>query len=258
MSIKKKLKYFFRSGSVDFVRASDYQAEIKVSSIDFHGKPVYFRTGTSDPHLVYSILLRKGRSAEYAFPARLQPKVILDIGANVGTSAVLFSELYPAARVFAFEPVPENFEILRKNSETRRQIQPYMIALADQDGEMTMMVSRSDRNFGGFSFYSRGCAVDQRFTVQTATPKLFLGSHSIDKVDLIKIDTEGAEYSILTAFDPAVLSEVTWITGELHGEKDFELLAYLSQWFDLELKKNFKNRLFNFRACNKKSIDLLL
>jgi hypothetical protein len=133
-----------------------------------------------------------------------------------------------------------------------------MIAFSDRDGEMTIMASDSERNYGGFSFFSRGSSTDKAFRVKALTPLSFLTSNSIDKVDVVKIDTEGAEYSILTSFDPAVLSEVTWITGELHGEKDFELLAYLSQWFDIELKKNFKNRLFNFRACNKKRLDLLV
>ena len=54
-----------------------------------------------------------------------------------------------------------------------------------------------------------------------------------------------------------MLSKVTWITGELHGEKDFALLDYLAQWFDLELKKSFKKRLFIFRACNKNALHLL-
>lgn len=73
----------------------------------------------------------------------------------------------------------------------------------------------------------------------------------VGRVDLIKIDTEGAEYDILTTLDENLLRSVKWIMGELHGERDFELLAFLSRWFDIDTKKSLGNRLFMFRACNK-------
>jgi hypothetical protein len=70
--------------------------------------------------------------------------------------------------------------------------------------------------------------------------------------DLIKIDVEGAEYDILTAFDPRVLERVGWITGELHSNRSFALLEFVSQWFDVEVKKTLGKRLFNFLAKNRK------
>ena len=81
--------------------------------------------------------------------------------------------------------------------------------------------------------------------------KTVLTEIGLKQVDIIKIDTEGSEYNILTALDESVLRSVKWIIGEMHGERDFQLLAYLSQWFDIGLKKRLTNRLFMFRACNK-------
>jgi FkbM family methyltransferase len=257
MSWKNTLKYLARSRSLTFMRAMDRAADLDARTLDYRGKPVHYRAGTSDPHLIYGILLKTGRKAEYIFPGDLRPAVILDIGANIGISAVLLAERFPSAVIHAIEPVPDNFEILKRNAESRPAIRPHRLALADRDGTMEMMFSDSERNFGGFSFYERGSDAGRRFTVSTATPTSFLAANAIDHVDMIKIDTEGAEHAILTAFDPAMLAEVTWITGELHGEKDFELLAYLSQWFDIELKKSFKKRLFIFRACNKNALHLL-
>jgi len=53
-----------------------------------------------------------------------------------------------------------------------------------------------------------------------------------------------------------MLSRVIWITSELYGQYDLELLRYLSR-FDIEVKKNFKQRLFIFTACNKQALDIL-
>ncbi len=68
---------------------------------------------------------------------------------------------------------------------------------------------------------------------------------------MIKIDTEGSEYDILTALGEDMLSRTQWIMGELHGVRDFELLAYLSQWFDIGVRKGVWERLFMFHARNK-------
>jgi hypothetical protein len=73
----------------------------------------------------------------------------------------------------------------------------------------------------------------------------------IGLIDVVKIDTEGAEWEILTAMDPARLRGVRLIMGELHGIRDFELLAFLQPMFDIGMRKQIRNRLFNFYAVNR-------
>ena len=80
----------------------------------------------------------------------------------------------------------------------------------------------------------------------------------INKVDLIKIDTEGAEYDILTSIKSEFLEKTSWITGELHGNRDFELLNYLnSLGFSISLNKNIDNRLFMFNAGKQEVVSKL-
>ena len=45
----------------------------------------------------------------------LEPKVIYDIGANIGVASLYFACRYPGARLFGFEPVPDNFEVCQRN-----------------------------------------------------------------------------------------------------------------------------------------------
>jgi hypothetical protein len=68
--------------------------------------------------------------------------------------------------------------------------------------------------------------------IATALPAL-----GIEKVDLVKIDCEGAEYDILTALSQDLLAGCKWIVGEIHDDKGFELLAFLTTHFDLDLRK---------------------
>jgi len=77
---------------------------------------------------------------------------------------------------------------------------------------------------------------------------------------LIKIDTEGAEHDILTSIPAESIKEVKWIIGELHGiagmqKKDFEVLTYLSDYFEIDVRKTLHKPGFNFNACNKNIIN---
>lgn len=227
-----------------------------MSKYEWQGKPVYYRPGTSDTELIYKILLKTGRKAEYRFPSGLQPHVILDIGANIGIASVYLAHRFPDARIYSFEPVPANVELLRLNAAAYPRITVCPLALGATDGDVEIHFSDDPCNFGGFSFSHQGSDSNRKLRVQRRNIGAVLNELGIDHVDLIKIDTEGAEHEILTALDADVLRRVIWITGELHGEKDFELLAFLSRWFDIETKRSIGKRLFMFAAANKSSLPL--
>lgn len=256
---KQDLKFLLRSRSWRFMRAARFGNTGPLASCDWKRHTLYYRPGTSDPHLIYKILLCTGLSAEYVFPPKLQAGVIFDIGANIGAASVLLAERFPAARIFSFEPVPENFALLERNVAKAPKVTPVQLALSGDAGGRELIYSPDKFNQGGFSFFQDGAPGDvARIRVATASPAGFMRERGLDGVDLIKIDTEGAEYEILTAFDSGVLRQVKWIIGELHGQRDFELLAYLSQWFDISLKKSFRKPLFVFAACNKNALEQIL
>ena len=74
----------------------------------------------------------------------------------------------------------------------------------------------------------------------------------------MKIDTEGAEYDILSSLNDEILLSILWITGELHGNRDFELLNYLSNMgFSISVKKLIDDRLFMFNAGKEEIISQL-
>jgi len=64
---------------------------------------------------------------------------VLDIGANIGYTASIFSNVISSGcQVFAFEPDPQNFLLLKENIKLRglnKKIQPLEIAIGDRDGQ---------------------------------------------------------------------------------------------------------------------------
>ncbi len=223
-----------------------------LSLLMWNGHPVYYRPGTSDPHVIHSILLKSGRKAEYYVSDCICPKTILDIGGNIGAAALYFAKVWPQATIHSFEPIPGNFELLAKNIVPYPGIHGHNIALGSKNGMIELIESPGKGNHGGFSIYQRSATAEcQKIQVQCRNIADILDEIGIAIPDLIKVDTEGAEFTILTAIPQAKLARVPWIIGELHGENDFELLHYLHQWFDIGMKKSLSSPLFNFVARNR-------
>ena len=203
------------------------------------------------------ILLKPGSKAEYALPDAIRPRVIYDIGGNIGLTSIYFANRFPAADIHVFEPVPANFELLKKNVAPYPRVQAHQVALGASDGELDMFGSDNANNFGGFSFFAQGVDASKRTPVVLRHAQRYIDEQGLPQPDLIKIDTEGAEHAILSSLDKALLGRVQWIIGELHGERDFELLAHLSQWFDIGMRKAMNRRLFMFNAGNRAMLEQL-
>lgn len=252
MSGKDDLKWLLRSRSLRFVRDRDPSNYVPgvVRSFNRRGRTVYYRPGSSDLEVIYKILLKSGRKAEYYTPEEFRPRTIWDIGGNIGAASLYFCDRFPRAEIHCFEPVPENLGMIGRNIGGISRIHAHRFALGASDGALDIRASDVPRNFGGFSFHETGTAEASACTVRVRTPQGVIDDGTAPAPDLIKIDVEGAEYDILTAFDPQVLARVKWIVGELHGERSFALLEFLSRWFDIETRKTFGKRLFNFSARN--------
>ena len=259
MTISNDLKIWMRSGSWEFAWGKPTGNTLEdVRVYRWKGIPIHYRLGTTDKGAIYEILIRPEKSAEYHVPKYLRPDVILDIGGHIGTASIFLANRFPNAQIYTFEPLPDNFFLLSKNLEQLGNVKAFPFALGDKEGEFDIYTCEDETNLGGYSLHDRprdsinaGIDLSKQITVEVKPVSNILADLRISKIDLIKIDTEGSEFDILTSIDPDILGRIQWIMGELHGVRDFELLAYLSKWFDLELHKKLDSHLFLFHARNK-------
>lgn len=256
MLSKKDVKVAARSGSLKFSRHSKPASRgLPEDVYTWHGIPIHYRPGTSDTTVIYEALIKTGLKGEYAVPSNMAPEVILDIGGNIGVATIFFSRLFPAAHIHVFEPVPDNLVMLRKNVATLKNVTVHPVALGKADAQTAIFWSEEDANLGGFSLYQRNANVSKSVTIDVRESAKYLAQNGIDRADLIKIDTEGSEFDILTSLNEAMLSKAKWIVGELHGIRDFELLTHLSKSFDIDVKRSLGKKYFNFNACNNTFVD---
>ena len=255
----KEFKYLIRSISLRFAMSLRDKSH-NLKTYHWNNKEVFYRTSTSDMALIYEILLKSRHKAEYYFPEIINPKVILDIGGNIGITSIYLARIYPEATIYSFEPLLENFKILQKNTHQYSNIKAFNIGLGSKNGSFKVYLSDDSENYGGVSFYSKGYGNKSEPYAECKVRNIndVIKELEISEINLVKIDTEGAEYDILTSLNDKIFKNISWITGELHGNRDFELLNYLySMGFSISTKKLIDNRLFMFNAGKKEIISKL-
>ena len=173
---------------------------------------------------------------------------VVDIGANVGYYTLLAAELVGInGRVFAFEPDPGNYELLKKNVELNRysNVETRKKAMSDRTGSVTLYVDGA--NFGNRSFAKRNIVVDGgAFDAQTTTLDEFCADYMGDRqIDVLKIDAQGAEGLILKG---AVIT-LSKSTPKVFMEFEPEMLRNLGT-DPLGLLRDFRALGYSFRVMN--------
>ena len=128
---------------------------------------------------------------------------ILDVGANIGCTSLLFSDL--GQQVVAFEPLPQTFELLQKNisSAKKNNIETLALALGDENKETEIYFSDMNRST---AFVLDKTERDDNKTVTIQVKRLddLLPEIGIDRLDFIKIDVEGYELRVLKGAEKTI------------------------------------------------------
>ncbi len=120
-------------------------------------------------------------------------RTVFDVGANVGQTADGFSEDFRDADTYCFEPGQKAYEELRLNIERGawHNVQAYRCAFGAQEGEAELYVP-SDTALA--STVVREGAVER---CPMITVDRFCAGKDIERIDVLKIDAEGAELRVL-------------------------------------------------------------
>ncbi|NPV05746.1 MAG: FkbM family methyltransferase [Syntrophaceae bacterium] len=123
-------------------------------------------------------------------------RTFIDVGAHYGFFSVLVGHANPDCAIFAFEPIPVNYEILEKNIALNgiRNVRLFQSAVSNRDGNAAFQVSAASDNSG----FLANPAAD---ILQDMTVSVISLDHLIEEIPnkptLIKIDTEGSERQVL-------------------------------------------------------------
>lgn len=128
--------------------------------------------------------------------------VIIDAGAHIGLSTFYFKRLFPDSLIIALEPNPKSYALLKKNLEANQihRVLPLNLALWPLNQIITFYSDPSADSWWSNTRTQLTSATSathtQTFSAQTTTLKELTQGIG-EKIDLLKLDVEGAEWDIL-------------------------------------------------------------
>ena len=162
---------------------------------------------------------------------------VIDLGAHVGLVSIACAR--QAKRVYAFEPHPEIFAQLQRNSAPHDNIVPVQAAASDVDGTATLYFDEVKKKSGSFTESSSialgksNLSYGKGTEVKTIDLGRFI-SELDEPVAMIKMDVEGYEYRLINALlDAGVMDRV----GIVHVEDHCDRVEGLSEERDRTLAR---------------------
>lgn len=225
------------------------------------GGPVIWATSPAEAQLLWRSITPASGYHEAA--ARLRPDdVLLDIGANVGLTAIYCARLQPRLRVIAVEPAPEVFACLDRNAaEHLGRSHTVCAAVWDRPGERPFTYyPNAPGNSSLLADPARDDEITRRFLMNTGfdadtASMLILGLHDgvtltvptitvsgliqqfeLPGIALLKIDVEGAELEVLSGIDAADWGGIGEVVAEVYddsGRLDAVCSLLRGQGFDV-------------------------
>ena len=191
-------------------------AEIELSS-SYCLHPLSCRRGTHD----FDVFLQIFMEREYGCLDRLKGvHSIVDCGANVGYSSAYFLSIFPEARVIAIEPDPGNFETLRRNLAPFGE-RAVLLQTGLWSHPTELRISNEVYRTGG-SWARQVCECAPGETgFQAVDMNTLIARTGRDRIDLLKIDIEGAEAVVFAAGCERWLDKVGSLVIELHDDSSF-------------------------------------
>lgn len=132
---------------------------------------------------------------------KLNMRVVFDVGANVGQSARGYLRTFPAATIYSFEPVADTFVSLKASVILSRQVRCFQLAFGDAYGEAEMVLEGDNDRYCLQEHHKSPTAPRRLEQVQLETVDRFCRRHSIEHINLLKIDAEGHDLAVLRGAD---------------------------------------------------------
>jgi FkbM family methyltransferase len=170
------------------------------------GTTVLIRPDTTDPFIFEEVFLLD----EYSFDTPAEPRLILDIGANVGYASVYFAEKYPSARIIAVEPETSNIRQLKANTAGHPNVRVVEAGIWNRNACLTLV----DPGARSSDFQLRECRPGEQGT-EAVTVEHLMELAGSDHADIVKIDIEGGEKELFSE-NVDWLGKVDTLVIELH------------------------------------------
>ena len=169
-----------------------------------------------------------------------QPRLIVDGGAHVGYASVYFANRFPSALILAVEPSLKNIEIFRMN--TREYTNVRLVHGAIWDRSEALVIIDPSAFETGYQVNPAGAEITESFPGLTISEILRIAGEA--RIDLLKLDIEGAEERIFLGGETGWLDSVQAVLVEIHREEAVEPIVRTMMDNGFEFKKTAEKYFF--------------
>jgi len=151
--------------------------------------------------LVLTISSKSENNLLRYFHLENQKGTFLDIGANAGKYSIMIGNQFPDSKIYAFEPNPTTFKILKKNIELNdlnTRVKPFNIGISDSEGKLSFSAVNQNTGLSRIVPDGEAFAGELNIIPVKSVDEIAL-ENSIDpkEIKLVKIDVEGHEYEVV-------------------------------------------------------------
>ena len=202
----------------------------------------------------------------------LQYSIFFDVGAHKGETLKLFSNNFNIREFYCFEPSPINFEYLKKkNLRNNKNIKIFNFGLGDKESVLafnqleessssTLVDINQDSNYYKkkqkiLNFLNLNRDKRKKINVNMHCLSEFMKKESIDKIDILKIDTEGYEYKVIKGAKENI-KNIQYIYFEHHFDNMLKKGYSFSDIHRYLTKNGFKKE-FKIKMCFRKTFEYI-
>lgn len=151
--------------------------------------------------------------------------IVLDLGANIGVFSIYATTTARNVRVYAYEPFAPFGALLRENVRLNQQtsaIRCFDCAVAAGSGSRSLHLAEEGFFFPTLVHSTTSDSGQNKTTAECTTLAQIIDAHQLPRIDLLKMDCEGAEYEILYSTPASHLQRIRELRMEYHNLDSLE------------------------------------
>ncbi len=162
-------------------------------------------------------------------------KVVFDVGANEGQTTQHYLRTFPCAQIYSIEPFTTAYQSLAKRLSRLPRVKTFQLAFADSDRSARIkLAALSVQNSLRYEV-GDGCSCPDSELIEIRTLDSFCAEQNINRIDLLKTDTEGFDLEVLKGAEGMlrarqiqfILTEATFHRDDSYHTSFFSLAEYL-------------------------------
>ena len=182
---------------------------------------------------------------------------IFDVGAHKGESIKFFNKYFKVNKIYSFEPSPINFKYLQRYIKSKKFkssviLENFGLGIRSEKKILNQAIESSSSTFNEINYDSKyfkkkkkllnlfsNKEYSSKIEVNIISLKNYLIDNKIKKIDLLKIDTEGFEFDVLSGLEEEI-KKVKFIFFEHHYDDMYKKNYKYSNVSKLLKENNFK------------------